>query len=303
MVLHGEKRSEIQRIYINNMDIKNLFNLNIDSLTKNSDKKGALEKLSFKKDWPNFRVDDGKIYFTEKASTGFTEESKDLFLNTVKNWIKSHPKLFYFIWHVIGSSFLGKSAKQAISGIPVGNIVLNLGSGVTVVRSDVVNIDFYPFQNVDFVADIANLPISDSSVDGIICEQVLEHIPDPEAVVREIHRILKPGGIVYIVVPFVFSFHASPYDYYRWSHIGLREQFKDFKQVDAGMRSGPGAGLNYILAEFFSMLLSFGIRRLQQIWFMIFLILFAPLCYLDYIIYRFPTAENIASHIYFIGKK
>lgn len=285
------------------MNIQKLFNEQINFLQENQNKREIFKKLSFKDDWPNFEIKDKKVYFVEKPDMGFNEESNDLLVNKIKIFLKKYPVLFSIIFRSAGLSFLGKSSKNAIDNVPKDSVIINLGSGPTSVREDVVNIDFYPFKNVDIIADIAKLPFEDSIVDAVICEHVLEHVSDPEAVISEIYRILKPGGIVYIVIPFVMSFHSSPRDYYRWSKMGLEEQFNNFAKVESGIRSGPGAALEYILAEYFGTLLSFGSKKIQQIFFILFFIIFAPLCWLDYLIYRFPTSENIAQHFYYIGKK
>lgn len=286
-----------------NANTQKLFKSQINNLTENPEKIKSFQKLTLKENWPVFEVKDKKAYFTDVGSERFHEKNIDDFVVKVKLWLKKCPFIFSVIYKIIGTSFLGISPQKAIKDLPLGSVILNLGSGVTSVREDIVNIDFYPFENVNVIADIANLPFADNSVDGIICESVFEHIPDPEAVTSEIYRVLKPGGIVYVVVPFVFSFHSSPNDYYRWSKMGLREQFKNFEEVSSGMRSGPGAAMDWILAEYVAILLSFSSRKIHQILFMFFLVLFAPLCYLDYLIYWFPTSENIASHVYFVGKK
>lgn len=285
------------------MNIENLFNQQIDTLFDKSEKKEILKKISLKKDWPVFHVEDKKVFFIEKPSIGFNKESNDLFINKIKIFLKKYPVIFSVIFRSVGLSFLGKSSKKAMESLPNGSVIINLGSGPTSVREDVINIDFYPFKNVDVVADIANLPLETGTVDGVICEHVLEHVADPEAVISEIYRVMKPESILYIVIPFVMSFHSSPHDYYRWSKMGLEQRFKDFKKIECGIRSGPGAAIEYILAEYLATLFSFGFKKLQQILFILFFVLFAPLCWLDYLICRFPTSENIAQHFYYIGKK
>jgi SAM-dependent methyltransferase len=231
------------------------------------------------------------------------EKSDNALVNRTKLFLKAHPWMFSVVDRLIGSSFLGKSAFETIKNIPDGKVILNLGSGTTVIRKDVTNVDLYPFENVNIVADIADLPFTDNSVDAVICEEVLEHVPNPAAVVSEMLRVLKPGGLVYVVVPFVFSFHSSPSDYYRWSKTGLRKLMDHFKEDECDVRSGGGAALNWILAEFTATVLSFGLEKVHQILFMVFLIFFAPLCYTDYIFHKFPLSENIAATFYFIGRK
>lgn len=200
-------------------------------------------------------------------------------------------------------SWSGQSAKKVIKDMPKGSVILNLGSGVTRVREDVTNIDFYPFENVDIVADISKLPFEDGTADAVISECVLEHVSDPVKVVSEMHRVMKSGAVVYVIVPFVFSFHSSPHDYYRWSKMGLRELFKDFEEVDCGTHFGAGHAVSWILAEYLGTLLSFGSKNLHQVLFMLFLVFLTPLCYFDFILNKFKTSENIASHIYYIGRR
>lgn len=54
------------------------------------------------------------------------------------------------------------------------------------------------------VADGHQLPFANDAFDKVICSEVLEHIPDYRAVIREIHRVLKPGGIAALSVPRFF---------------------------------------------------------------------------------------------------
>jgi len=65
------------------------------------------------------------------------------------------------------------------------------------------------------------LPFADATFDSILCNQVLEHIFEPTMFLNEIHRVLKPGGILLLTVPFVWDEHEKPYDYARYSSYGL----------------------------------------------------------------------------------
>ena len=160
-----------------------------------------------------------------------------------------------------------------------------------------------PFTNVHIVADIVNLPFKDNSVDVIINEAVLEHDKNPQALVKEMYRVLKPGGLIYITTVFVASFHSSPNDYYRWSKQGLRELLSDFKEQEVDIICGPTSAMLSVFNEWLAIILSFGLRHLHQVLLIIFTIITSPLKIIDYLIYKFPGSQNIAYGFYYIGKK
>lgn len=64
-------------------------------------------------------------------------------------------------------------------------------------------------------------PFVDASFDCILCNQVLEHVFNPDEFLSEIMRVLKPGGKLLLTVPFVWDEHEQPYDYARYSSFGL----------------------------------------------------------------------------------
>lgn len=65
-------------------------------------------------------------------------------------------------------------------------------------------------------------PFSDADFDSILCNQVLEHVFNPDEFLGEINRVLKTGGKLLLTVPFVWDEHEQPYDYARYSSFGLR---------------------------------------------------------------------------------
>ena len=77
----------------------------------------------------------------------------------------------------------------------------------------------------DIVGDINAMPFDDDSIDAIICLAVLEHIENPIQAYKEIYRVLKPGGYVFIYVPFLYYYHADQGyygDFWRFTEDGLR---------------------------------------------------------------------------------
>lgn len=71
-------------------------------------------------------------------------------------------------------------------------------------------------------ADAKALPFTDGSFDAAFCLEVLEHVPDPALVVSEIARVTRPGGRIWLSMPFLYPVHDAPYDFQRYSPYGLR---------------------------------------------------------------------------------
>ncbi len=71
--------------------------------------------------------------------------------------------------------------------------------------------------------DIRAMPqIKDAAYDAVLCNSVLEHVDDYQRGLAEITRILKPGGVLLLNVPFRQALHLEPYDFWRFTAHGLR---------------------------------------------------------------------------------
>jgi ubiquinone/menaquinone biosynthesis C-methylase UbiE len=70
------------------------------------------------------------------------------------------------------------------------------------------------YASLDYVADITNIPVSDSSFDVILCTEVLEHVPRPIEALREMVRITKPGGRLLLSAPLGSGLHQEPFHFY-----------------------------------------------------------------------------------------
>lgn len=80
----------------------------------------------------------------------------------------------------------------------------------------------------DFVSPLdEKVPLKDDCVDGIISNSVLEHIRYPEKFIAEAFRVLKPGGKIFISVPFVILEHEAPFDFQRPTRYGLKRWLED----------------------------------------------------------------------------
>lgn len=65
----------------------------------------------------------------------------------------------------------------------------------------------------DIVSDICAMPVPDGAFDHVLCTEVLEHVPDPVGAIRELGRVMKPGGVLLLTVPFASLTHMAPYYY------------------------------------------------------------------------------------------
>jgi SAM-dependent methyltransferase len=59
------------------------------------------------------------------------------------------------------------------------------------------------------------VPMGNQCVDAVLCTEVLEHVAQPEVVLKESGRILRPNGLLILSIPFLYRIHADPYDYQR----------------------------------------------------------------------------------------
>jgi SAM-dependent methyltransferase len=75
---------------------------------------------------------------------------------------------------------------------------------------------------LDYESDIQDMPLENESFDTVFSAEVLEHVPDPEKALREIYRVLKPGGKLVMSIPHLMYLHNEPYDFYRYTKYGLR---------------------------------------------------------------------------------
>lgn len=81
--------------------------------------------------------------------------------------------------------------------------------------------DINPHKKLDFVSSVDHIAALDKSFDSILCTEVLEHLPTPQIAINEIHRILKPGGVLILSAPQEYWLHEEPHDYYRYTKYGL----------------------------------------------------------------------------------
>ena len=115
--------------------------------------------------------------------------------------------------------------------------ILDLGCGVKPYATlfdftdEFIGFDIAEDEGVDVIGKNWDLPFEDNKFDGLISTQALEHTAKINETIKEIQRVVKNDGLIFISVPFAFPEHGIPYDFYRFTRYGLKEIFKDFKII------------------------------------------------------------------------
>lgn len=248
------------------------------------------------------------------------EEHKDVFYflrrddinagakNRVKTALKRYPRLYDTLRRIFIPSMLAGlsprgALKRAYKEGREEKIIVNVGSGVSRFGDDVINLDIHPFAGVHAVADARELPFRDTSVDTVLSEATIEHVPDAHKALREFGRVIKQGGYLYIHVPFLYPFHSSPNDYYRWTLEGLKNDLPEFEVIKTGVRAGPWSALLAALMHVLALLTSFGSKRLYGALVYFWMVILSPLKVIDLLFRVFPYASDAAAVIYFFGRK
>jgi SAM-dependent methyltransferase len=171
--------------------------------------------------------------------------------------------------------------------------------GATVICTDIA-----PGPGVDIVADAQDMPeIPSESADAVFLVSLLQHIPSPQKALDEAYRVLRPGGILFVNVPFIFVYHRDPEDFNRFSTLGLEVLCGRFERIGSGSNRGPASTFCDLLICFLAILFSFNSNTLYAAniycgkWALFWI------KYLDIVIARYPTAYLLCGSPYFIGRK
>lgn len=134
------------------------------------------------------------------------------------------------------SNTYSRQAVALFAAAPEG-LVLDCGCGRPAENlPNVVHLEVVLYPDVDVVASSAALPFAPDCIDGLVCESVLEHVPDPWTSVAEFRRVLKPGAPIYVDVPFLAPFHGYPDHYQNFTQSGLDRLLSSFERVEGGIQ-------------------------------------------------------------------
>lgn len=124
--------------------------------------------------------------------------------------------------------------KETLRSIPSGESILDAGAGECQFAQNCSHLqytaqDFSQYNGsgdgkgiqtgewntsrIDIVSDITDIPTKSGTFDNVLCTEVFEHVPDPVSAIKELVRVLKPGGRLIVTVPFASLTHFSPYHF------------------------------------------------------------------------------------------
>lgn len=192
----------------------------------------------------------------------------------------------------------GKAFQAVTAAQPLGSLCLSVGGGPGRPHESLTNLNIDLFPNVDVVGDAYALPYADESVDAVHCEAVLEHLAEPDRALREMWRVLRPGGLGYFATPFLQAYHAYPNHYQNYTLEGHNHLLRrsGFRVLDAGTCVGP----TFMILDLISLYLRNGIpsKPLARAASAAALLLTRPLRPLDRWLNRSPQASTLASTVY-----
>ncbi|MEA2690736.1 MAG: hypothetical protein QOJ16_123 [Acidobacteriota bacterium] len=192
--------------------------------------------------------------------------------------------------------------------VPEDARVVDLGAGGRRITPRTICVDMVPLPNVNLVADVERLPFRDGSIDLLFATGLLEHVEDDRRVLSEAARILKPGGIVHVELPFLQQYHEDPIDCRRFTAPGLARELQrvGLSTVRSGFHIGPTVTIITLLSYYWALVFEGKNRLGRAMSTLVFLIssgLLAPLKYLDRFLIGRRSAHRLAFGVYCTSRK
>ena len=146
--------------------------------------------------------------------------------------------------------FKGSLLDIGCGKMPYKNYILKNSTVDAYVGLDIENALAYDKDiKPDYTWDGKDMPFENNSFDCAFATEVLEHCPEPEIVLKEVFRVLKPNGIFFFTVPFLWNLHEVPYDEYRYTPFSLQRHLKNagFNEIIIKATGGWDASLAQML--------------------------------------------------------
>jgi uncharacterized protein YbaR (Trm112 family) len=246
----------------------------------------------------NYPFINGKIYL-EKNKLPEDEVDK------LKFFLKKKLKNYYSLFTKIFSTVLPlRYEKDILSHLDINkDVVIEMGCGPKKINPAFIGVDIYGYEEVDIVCDLRKLPFKNESIDAFVSIAFLEHYNDVFNFSAKSFSILKSNGRHIHLTPFIYPFHASPKDYFRFTHQGLAELFKPCKCVSMYSLAGPVSAILTLLSEIFPLLFSFSNKKLHGVLHLLFSALLSPFKFLDYFFARKEKWLSSSAIIFSVFRK
>ncbi len=218
----------------------------------------------------------------------------------MQDWVS---RTFWSTYH--DSTVVRRELAALLANIGGGHQALNIGSGESDLHSGVTNLDVDPSNQTDCVGDALALPFEAKTFHLVLSQETMEHVLDPFQAVREMGRVLKTDGVLYLQVPFVLGYHPDPEDYWRFTHSGVRRLIEQAglrcERVEPSLAAGTGA--HRILVEFLAGMAARLVPQTYRPVKGVVAILFYPLKWLDGWLSVGSERDRIAGGYFGIGRK
>lgn len=163
-------------------------------------------------------------------------------------------------YHIRSAIFSAlKHASQLMSGhlldigcgkMPYKKYLLDQANITNYTGLDIADaLNYHPDIKPDLIWDGRVIPMPDKSYDAAMATEVLEHCPETDIVLKEIFRVLKPGGVIFFTVPFLWNLHEVPHDEYRFTPFSLKRHLSNsgFTEIEIFSTGGWHASLAQML--------------------------------------------------------
>lgn len=177
------------------------------------------------------------------------ETFTDIKLDLNNLWVYQIRKNIFKVLQENAVLFRGKVLDVGCGIMPYKKTILRNKNVTEYIGLDLENTSYYADIKPDLLWNGQVIPLDDNTVDCIVATEVLEHCYSPDIILREIHRVLKPGGLFFCTVPFIWHLHEIPFDEYRYTPFSLEKHLKacNFNDIVIKPLGGWDSALSQLL--------------------------------------------------------